>query len=74
MLNLGRLGHAWFDKGPREEVDQLLIHEFGHHYSGDHLSEAYHDALCSLGAKLAALALNEPEFWRIHGRGKEGGR
>jgi hypothetical protein len=73
-FNLGRLGHAWFNGGPREDVDQLLIHEFGHHYSSDHLSEEYHDALCKLGAKLAQLALREPEFWRIHGRGKEGGR
>jgi len=67
-FNLGRLGHAWFDAGPREEVDQLLIHEFGHHFSADHLSEEYHDALCGLGAKLASLALNDPEFFRIHGR------
>ena len=31
-LNL-TLGHRWFDQGATEEVDQLLIHEFGHQYS-----------------------------------------
>ena len=29
-------------------MDKLLIHEFGHQYSGDHLSEDYHEALCLL--------------------------
>jgi hypothetical protein len=67
-FNLGRLGHAWFDEGPGEKVDELLIHEAGHHYSGDHLSESYHDALCSLGARLAFLALRKPEMFRKHGR------
>jgi hypothetical protein len=73
-FNLGRLGHAWFESGPREDVDRLLIHEFGHHFSADHLSGEYHDALCKLGAKLAQLALSEPEFFGLHGRGKEGGK
>jgi hypothetical protein len=67
-FNLGRLGHAWFDAITGVSVDKLLIHEFGHHYSADHLSEAYHDALCELGAKMAALALSLPEFFRRHGR------
>lgn len=65
-FNLGRLGHTWFDAPPRLEVDKLLIHEFGHHYSADHLSEAYHDALCDLGAKMTALALHIPEFFVRH--------
>jgi hypothetical protein len=68
-FNLGRLGHAWFEAGPREEVDRLLIHEFGHHFSADHLSEEYHDAICKLGAKLTQLAIAEPEFFKLHGRG-----
>ena len=41
-FNLFRLGHKFFDGGVTEEVDRLLIHEFGHQYSGDHLSEEYH--------------------------------
>ena len=47
-LNLQHLGYRWFEQGVTEEVDELLIHEFGHQYSGDHLSEEYHDALCRL--------------------------
>jgi hypothetical protein len=37
-------------------VVRLLIHEFGHDYSGDHLSSQYHEALCRIGAKLFLLA------------------
>jgi hypothetical protein len=60
-LNLLRLGHRFFEQGATEEVDRLLIHEFGHQYSADHLSEAYHEALCRLGAGLKRLALEKPE-------------
>ena len=63
-LNLFRLGHNWFEKGVTEDVDELLIHEFGHQYSGDHLSEEYHDALCRLGARLKRLALDKPDAIR----------
>ena len=41
----------------------LLIHEFGHEYSGDHLSDKYHDALTSLAAKGMILALSHPEVF-----------
>ncbi len=60
-FNLLRLGHRWFDQGASEDVDSLLIHEFGHEYSGDHLSSDYHEALCRLGAGLKKLALERPE-------------
>lgn len=63
-FNLFRLGHAFFEGGINEEVDKLLIHEFGHQYSGDHLSEEYHEALCGLGAKLKKLAIEKPEAFR----------
>lgn len=63
-FNLLRLGHRWFEQGPTEEVDRLLIHEFGHQYSSDHLAEDYHDALCRLGAGLKRLALEKPEALR----------
>jgi hypothetical protein len=63
-FNLLRLGHKFFDRGPTEEVDRLLIHEFGHEYSGDHLSDEYHEALCRLGAGLKRLALEKPEAFR----------
>ncbi len=60
-FNLLRLGHKWFEQGANEDVDRLLIHEFGHQYSGDHLSSDYHEALCRLGAGLKKLALERPE-------------
>lgn len=63
-FNLFRLGHKWFEQGATEDVDRLLIHEFGHQYSGDHLSEDYHDALCRLGARLKRLALEKPDAIR----------
>lgn len=63
-LNLGRLGHRWF-AAELTEINALLIHEFGHHYSGNHLSADYYDALCSLGAKLVALALDEPAVFQL---------
>jgi hypothetical protein len=63
-FNLFRLGHKWFEQGVTEDVDWLLIHEFGHQYSSDHLSAEYHDALCRLGARLKRLALEKPEALR----------
>lgn len=50
-FNKLRLGGHWFDlKSNREAIDALLIHEFGHHYSFDHLSRDYYDALCKISA------------------------
>jgi len=59
-LNLFRLGHAWFDEtdaGALERVNDLLIHEYGHHSESNHLSAAYYKALTKLGAKLTRCAL-----------------
>lgn len=67
-FNLGKLGHAWFNQGPREEVDKLLLHEYAHERESDHLSDGFHRAICSLGAKLASLAIRNPEFFKRHGR------
>lgn len=55
VFNKFRLGTEWFDRGVTEEVIQLLIHELGHHFSLDHLSSDYHEALCRIGARLFAL-------------------
>jgi hypothetical protein len=63
-LNQGRLGQKWFS-GPLAEINALLIHELGHHYSGNHLSSDYYDALCDLGARLAQLALEEPALFHL---------
>jgi hypothetical protein len=65
-FNLSRLGHGWFDRGVSEELDALLIHEFGHEYSGDHLSHEYHEALCKLAARLKRLAMEKPDqLWQF---------
>ena len=60
ILNAGRLGKEWFEQGASVDVNDLLIHEYGHEYSPDHLSKEYHDALSKLGAMLTALALARP--------------
>jgi len=64
-FNVPELGRAWFDlKSNFHAINDLMIHEFGHEATTNHLSSAYHDALSRLGASLLELALNEPEFFR----------
>lgn len=65
FFNAGKLGKKWFDKYPGDmtSIDDLIIHEFGHHYCGDHLSEKYYDALTMLGAKLKDLVLRKPYYF-----------
>ena len=64
VLNLGSLGHEFFNCGITNRVIDLLIHEFGHHYASDHLSSDYYDALTRLGAAMTRLALDKPELFR----------
>ena len=74
VFNLGRLGHAFFDEclkinpnvlHPTVRLNELIIHELGHHYQPNHLDERYHEKLCELGAKLTRLALVSPKkFYR----------
>jgi hypothetical protein len=79
VFNLGRLGHSFFDEcktqvtapdckprdvmQPTVRLNQLLIHEIGHHIESNHLDDKYHEALCSLGAKLVQLALTKPDLF-----------
>ena len=63
-FNLSRCGHKFFDRGITDDVNDLLIHEFGHHYASDHLSEDYYRALTRLGAGMVRLALNKPELFQ----------
>jgi hypothetical protein len=65
-VNVARVGYNWFDQVSSLSMNALLIHEFAHKYSGDHLSSAYHDALCDLGAKLVRLAAGNPDKFRKH--------
>lgn len=69
VFNLGKLGHAFFDRAlnaaqhPTVELNQLIIHELGHHIESNHLDEKYHEALCNLGAKMTKLALTTPKLF-----------
>ena len=62
VVNVGRVGHFFFDAAG-DEADrsrlQLLIHELGHEWAGDHLSADYHEALCRVGAALAVAAFRD---------------
>lgn len=64
-FNVMHLGRRWFEEGITEKVDRLLIHEMGHQYASNHLSDEYYDGLCDLGAKLKALALDNPEAFAV---------
>jgi hypothetical protein len=55
-FNVTNLGAHWFNlANNRLAIDDLIIHEFGHHYSSNHLSSDYNDALSRLAAKAMAL-------------------
>jgi len=66
-FNYDRLGKAWFEEGPREAVNALLIHEFAHAFESNHLSSNFYAALQKLGAKSTDLALSNPDFFKAHG-------
>jgi hypothetical protein len=51
-FNLGKLGRSWPAKVSTEKLDELLIHELAHNATADHLSSAFYDECCRLGAKL----------------------
>jgi hypothetical protein len=56
QFNVTNLGRGWFDlEHNRLKVDDLIIHEFGHHYESNHLSAKYNDALSKLAAKAMQL-------------------
>ena len=58
VFNLARCGRAFFEHGITDDVNELLIHEYGHHYEGDHLSADYYKALCRVGVRLTRMALD----------------
>ncbi len=60
-INRSKFNRQSFDGICEENLD-FLIHELGHHYEGDHLSENYYRALSKLGAKLALIAVAKPEL------------
>lgn len=64
VVNLMRVGHDFFNSPIGEKQLDLLIHEYGHHYCGDHLAADFHRALTRLGAKMTLLALRSPEVFQ----------
>lgn len=59
VLNLGRLGHKFFDNCHSEEVLDLLIHELAHEWASDHLSREYFAALSKAGARMALFMFEQ---------------
>jgi hypothetical protein len=56
QYNVKNLGRSWFRlHANRLAIDDLIIHEFGHHYASNHLSNDYYDALTRLAAKAMQL-------------------
>jgi len=63
-FNVLRLGKNWFDlKNNFQAITALMLHEFGHHESLNHLDERYHAALTKFGARLVTLALRRPDIF-----------
>lgn len=57
QFNVRNLGASWFNlKDNRLAIDDLIIHELGHYYESNHLSEKYYDALTRIAAKALEAA------------------
>lgn len=52
-VNRAKVGDGFFETPRGERSLRFLIHEFGHTVASNHLSDAYHEALCTIGAKVA---------------------
>ena len=65
ILNKAMVGNKFFEEFPENvnRVCNLLIHELAHHYSTNHLSEEYYNALSKIGGKMIKLALDEPNLF-----------
>ena len=70
IYNTSLLGPE-FLAGPSDGMLDLLTHELGHHFCGDHLASEYHEALTRIAARMARLALTEPQLFAGV---REGGR
>lgn len=65
-FNFARVGRAFFEDGVTERLNDLLLHEFAHHFGG-HLTDEFDDAMSRLGSKLWHIAMAEPDFFRQFG-------
>lgn len=61
MVNRPKVGRKWFEALDETSVG-LILHELGHEYEGNHLSEAYYRALTKLGARLAIATAKDPSL------------
>jgi hypothetical protein len=61
---------AYHDVTSSTENYELLIHELAHNtlHNNDHLHQTFYRTVTELGAKLAALALAEPELFEVDTR------
>jgi hypothetical protein len=59
-FNMRKLGKKWFEGHLNKEHLDLIAHEFGHDYAGDHLSMDYHAGLTEIAARITLLALERP--------------
>lgn len=64
-FNLGSLGLSFPNHGVTEQSVKLVVHELGHHYSSDHLSAKYYDALTLIAARLALASARNPGLMDI---------
>lgn len=63
-FNVSKLPEWWWKQGICEKTSDLILHEIGH-AGGKHFEEGYHKKLTMLGARLAMLALHNPEKFDI---------
>jgi hypothetical protein len=52
VLNRSAIPRREYEDGITEAFVELLVHEFGHQFCGDHLSDEYHRGLCRIGARV----------------------
>lgn len=69
-FNLQGLGRAWFslDGDHLADVVDLMLHEFGHSVSDNHLDAEYHRAVTRMAGRLVVLALREPALFEAQAR------
>lgn len=71
-FNYERLGKRWFEDciGPHRAaltapVLSLILHELGHEFEENHLTDDFHRALTRIGAKLAILAATDDAVRKV---------
>jgi hypothetical protein len=65
-INLQVMGHKFFNSFPdnMDRVVDFVVHELGHYFEGNHLSDNYHKALTRMAGQLVKLAIDEPKLFK----------